>query len=412
MEDTYTAPDEKTPGYGATKATCSFRTGSTASAPAAATIATMAPSMLATLELIDAIDQSSREGRRIECRIGRRLTRPVAAAYRGGEFGGCLSLTHWMITRGDSIVHWQRFFQTVAMVSALVVIAATAVAQVVEIKAYGRPKNAGHNRGPHYAVWYDEEGWHVRSETADKTHRFEGTIEVEGGKIAKVLNFESFETSKKKKKGNRPDYGRVTDKRIQFHMTTADKGDGFGFRVSDATTKVRFRLLIDGDVRPDRVSTSAPPANPPPAGPLNSKLTPGPEPHSLDSRHSWFLPALPPHLTMPRLHTFATPSLHTFATPSLHTFALFLLFHPLFGLRRRLAAVSRPRFPRRRPSARAVAADRHRPENVLWNTELPPRPFHAGHRGRQTLPHRRPRQEHLRNHCPRHRGRAGINLAR
>jgi predicted dehydrogenase len=70
MEDTFTAPEDKLPGYGGQKnfrliqdwLDC-IRTGrrDNRNGPRP---------MLAALELIDAIYQSSREGRRIECRIG------------------------------------------------------------------------------------------------------------------------------------------------------------------------------------------------------------------------------------------------------------------------------------------------------------------------------------------------------
>jgi predicted dehydrogenase len=70
MDDTFAAPEDKTPGYGGQKnlrliqdwLDC-IRTGrrDNRNGPQA---------MLATLELIDTIYQSSREGRRVECRIG------------------------------------------------------------------------------------------------------------------------------------------------------------------------------------------------------------------------------------------------------------------------------------------------------------------------------------------------------
>jgi predicted dehydrogenase len=70
MEDTYTAPEEKTPGYGANKGFAlvqdwldCIRTGRRDNRNGV-------HGMLATLQLIDAIYQSSREARRIDCRIG------------------------------------------------------------------------------------------------------------------------------------------------------------------------------------------------------------------------------------------------------------------------------------------------------------------------------------------------------
>src|SRR5687767_5661982 len=87
-------------------------------------------------------------------------------------------------------------------VAALCLTASTANAQNVDVKVFGRPAKADQAKGPHYAVWFDEEGWHVRAETGGNPHTFEGSIEVEGGKFVKVLNFESFDsTPKKKRKG-------------------------------------------------------------------------------------------------------------------------------------------------------------------------------------------------------------------
>jgi predicted dehydrogenase len=70
MEDVFTAPEDKKPGYGGDKGfllvqdwlDC-IRTGRRDNRNGVR-------GMIATLELIDAIYQSSREGRRIECRIG------------------------------------------------------------------------------------------------------------------------------------------------------------------------------------------------------------------------------------------------------------------------------------------------------------------------------------------------------
>jgi hypothetical protein len=136
--------------------------------------------------------------------------------------------------------------------------AACGAAQLVEIKAQGRPKTSP--RGPHYLVWYDNQGeWHVRTDAQNKAQKFTGTIEVEGGRFTKVTDFESLEPKgaggkgKKKKNLNR-DIGRATETQITFRFETSDKGDGFGFRVSDKATKVRFKLLIDGDLRPQQVA--------------------------------------------------------------------------------------------------------------------------------------------------------------
>jgi hypothetical protein len=136
----------------------------------------------------------------------------------------------------------------------LLLVVATALAAQVDIKPYGRPR--ARIPGAHYAVWFDEEGWHVRAAAAGEKKGFEGTIEVDGGKIDRVLNFESFETvpaKRKKGKGGVPDSGRVTKNRITFKLRGKEEADSFGFQLSEDVTKVRFRLLIDGEALPRRV---------------------------------------------------------------------------------------------------------------------------------------------------------------
>ena len=70
MEDVFTAPEDKTPGYGGQKGFLLVQDWLDCVRTGRRDNRNDAQSMLATLELIDAIYQSSREGRRIECRIG------------------------------------------------------------------------------------------------------------------------------------------------------------------------------------------------------------------------------------------------------------------------------------------------------------------------------------------------------
>jgi len=141
-------------------------------------------------------------------------------------------------------------FRRLAFAIVISLSASTAFAQTVDIKAHGRPQKTP--KSAHYEVWHDSEGWHVLSDTAGKGHRFEGTIQVEGGKFFGVSNFESLERAKK---GKRPDVGRVSDnkKQITFNFMTGEKADQFSFKVSADATTVKFRLLIDGNPTPERV---------------------------------------------------------------------------------------------------------------------------------------------------------------
>jgi predicted dehydrogenase len=70
MEDVYTLPDDKTPGYGGQRGFLLVQDWLDCIRTGRRDMRNTAGSMVATLELIDAIFQSSREGRRIECRIG------------------------------------------------------------------------------------------------------------------------------------------------------------------------------------------------------------------------------------------------------------------------------------------------------------------------------------------------------
>lgn len=70
MEDTFTAPEDKTPGYGGRRGFLLVQDWLDCIRTGRRDNRCTARGMLTTLELIDAIYASSREGRRIECRIG------------------------------------------------------------------------------------------------------------------------------------------------------------------------------------------------------------------------------------------------------------------------------------------------------------------------------------------------------
>jgi predicted dehydrogenase len=70
MEDVFTVPEDKTPGYGGRKGLLLIQDWLDCIRTGRRDNRNTARGMLATLELIDAIYQSSRDGRRIECRIG------------------------------------------------------------------------------------------------------------------------------------------------------------------------------------------------------------------------------------------------------------------------------------------------------------------------------------------------------
>jgi predicted dehydrogenase len=70
MDEVFTLPLDNTPGYGGRRALDLLRDWLQASRNRGAACRNTAESTVAVLEILDAIYQSSREGRRIECRIG------------------------------------------------------------------------------------------------------------------------------------------------------------------------------------------------------------------------------------------------------------------------------------------------------------------------------------------------------
>lgn len=70
MEETFTLPPDETPGYGGKKGLALVRDWLTCINNPGTRCRNTAESMQNTLQLIDTIYQASREGRRIECRIG------------------------------------------------------------------------------------------------------------------------------------------------------------------------------------------------------------------------------------------------------------------------------------------------------------------------------------------------------
>jgi predicted dehydrogenase len=69
LEETFTAPEDKTPGYGGQKGYLLVQDWLDCIRTGRRDNRNTARGMIATLQLIDAIHQSSREGRRIDCRI-------------------------------------------------------------------------------------------------------------------------------------------------------------------------------------------------------------------------------------------------------------------------------------------------------------------------------------------------------
>jgi hypothetical protein len=126
---------------------------------------------------------------------------------------------------------------------------------VIDVNPTGRPKGIAKGRTAQFFVWHDAEGWHLQTHTAERRHVFTGTIEVMGGKVTKITNFENLEGRKKIVR----DLGLLNqaENEIQFRFATKGGRDGFDFQVDESAKQIRFRLLIDGQAAPRRVVIGA-----------------------------------------------------------------------------------------------------------------------------------------------------------
>lgn len=101
-----------------------------------------------------------------------------------------------------------------------------------------------------YYVWYDDEGWHLRSTTPKNVFKFEGKITVEGGTFGRMraVGFE--------RRGRYADSATASPDRktIEFTIFTSTAFDGFDFTVNGNDATVTFEELKIGQrVYPNRI---------------------------------------------------------------------------------------------------------------------------------------------------------------
>jgi hypothetical protein len=123
------------------------------------------------------------------------------------------------------------------------------ITDVIEINPVGEPApyaRRGNLKGPHYFVWYDAGGWHLRTTTKEISHEFSGTIRVVGGTVTKIENFSGLEARPGQKGKN--DIGRLDESRrnITFKFATKGREDGFDFKVGPTAETLQFNLKVNG----------------------------------------------------------------------------------------------------------------------------------------------------------------------
>jgi hypothetical protein len=161
-------------------------------------------------------------------------------------------------------------------IAAVLFAGSTVLADTMVARMQGQPKfSEGKALG--YFIWKDGDTWKLRWMTFGSQHQFSGRIHLEGGAIRSLKRID-VDTERKLIAPGRPGHvvrgprGRVvgrtgrrapvyasrdedrieqeTEQIIRFFTRTDDDVDGLDFRVTDATSSLRFVLDIDGKPRP------------------------------------------------------------------------------------------------------------------------------------------------------------------
>ncbi|MBA3312244.1 MAG: hypothetical protein M3552_22065 [Planctomycetota bacterium] len=109
-----------------------------------------------------------------------------------------------------------------------------------------------------YYLWQEDDMWHLRTRTKEKSRPFTGVIRVKGGKV--TLLRPEIRAPKVGKKGKvkppkTPDRGFLSrdGRTITFTFETNGGEDGFDFQVNEAASEIEFHLAVKGFEHPERI---------------------------------------------------------------------------------------------------------------------------------------------------------------
>jgi hypothetical protein len=126
----------------------------------------------------------------------------------------------------------------------------------IAVNPVGRPDALTKGNAIRYFLWHDADGWHLRTDSNGKPHKFKGTITVVGGKVTEISDFEDLEAGRPRRKR---DLGHLNEaeNQVTFSFTTSVARDGFDFTVDGGAREIRFDLTIDGKPAPRRILIGA-----------------------------------------------------------------------------------------------------------------------------------------------------------
>src|SRR5262245_10234504 len=130
--------------------------------------------------------------------------------------------------------------------------------QLEDISPVGKPEGFKGGQSSRYAIWYDDEGWHVRSTAGAKgPHAFKGHLEIIGGKMVRL---EPGAVEGKGAKKKEADQGTWNAQHTIFEFTLktgAGHTDGFDLKVTDSAKTIKFNLAVGGDETPGKIFIGA-----------------------------------------------------------------------------------------------------------------------------------------------------------
>ena len=127
-----------------------------------------------------------------------------------------------------------------------------------EVSPVGKPEGFKKGLPSRYAVWWDQDGWHVRTTAGEKgPHAFSGMVEIIGGRMT---NLTAVGVEGKGAKKKEADIGTWNAQKTAFRFTLrTGKGhtDGFDLTVSDKAQALKFTLTVGGDEAPAKIFIGA-----------------------------------------------------------------------------------------------------------------------------------------------------------
>ena len=175
-----------------------------------------------------------------------------------------------------------RLIQLVVVVAAALV--AAPVLQAAPAARFDGKPQFKEGKALGYFIWREGDTWKVRWTTFGAQKHFTGHVDVEGGALTSFKRIDVDEERRvirpgraprvvRGPRGNvrrvQPGRGAVVAEReedhinqeneheIRFSARTDDDIDGFDFKVGPRANRIRFRLEIDGKMKPDDIEIGA-----------------------------------------------------------------------------------------------------------------------------------------------------------